>query len=454
MLAFLIVGLTMLPLIGLFSAASDQAHNTADHTLTLALASQVAEELRVAGYENRHFAEALDRDPRFGGEAPIIEGQSHFFKTVEDTARPAGRIRPGEDLPITGDLGPLAREVQRHKLLVEARPVSSPETGKLFDVSVMFEWSDVKDRSRQAELDVRLPRMALAALPPPSNRAEADRLILQAFYGGAATDTLSGLVAARGGDLEVVRALGDVAIISPALEGTEEQHQQEIAALEDDARTAANDTDRARALSVLARRLEARACLRVRVAEFLAPAVATLAGKFSMQALGNPPPPPAVYMEAARLIAYLPMDFDWDLSDAIVTYRNAVALPPGAMPARVRNGLLEHAAALAELLAVTTGPDDLALARSILEELAAFNDGRNPNLVDFAKAELDRCADAATLRASYVPATRLPAWTQFAQSVIPAVTNVLSSGQGYTGGGGNPPPPLKPGSRLRARSGS
>ena len=451
MIAFLIVGLTALPLIGMFSAASDHAHLTADHTLTLALSSDVAEELRVASWENRHFSDELERDPQFGGIAPIVDGKGRFFAAIEDTTRPAGRIRAGEDAGIEPGQGALYRQLQNHKLLVEARPQDAPGTGKLFDISIVFDWTDVKDRSRQTEMGVKLPRALTARMPPASNRAEADRYIAAGFYGPSAGSDLAQLAASHGADLEVLRALGDVAIVSPALEGTEEEHQKELKALEDQVKAAKDDLERAKALSMLGRSLEFRACLRVRVAEFLAPALATLATRFKPAALGQPPPPPESYLEAMRLIAYLPLDLDWEMCDGITTYRRALALPRQAMPMRVRNGMLERALVLAELLAVTTGPDDLVLARAILDEMVLFNEGRNPNLTAFARTELDRCRDAAALRASYEPATRLTGWTQFIQNVIPAVTAVLANGQdpAASGGGLVASRPVRPGSRTR-----
>jgi len=451
LLAFLIVGLTMLPLIGLFSAASDQAHLAADHTVTLGLSSQVAEELRVASWENRHFPDDVDREPQFGGADSIVEGRGRFFAAIEDTAQPAGRIKAGEDAGIVPELGPLYREVQNHRLTVEAKPYSAPDTGKLFDVSISFEWPDVKERVRETRFDVRLPHHMIAAMPPTSNRAEADRLIAVAFYGQNPGGTLAQLAQTRGADLEVLRALGDVSIISPALEATEEDHQKELAVREDEVKAAHGDYERARALSLLGRQLETRACMRMRVAEFLGPALATLAARFKPAALGQPPPPPEAYVEATRLIAYLPIDLDWDVCDGITAYREAMALPRQAMPMRVRNGILERGVSLAELLALTTGPDDLVLARTMLEDMVAFNDGRNPNLAAFARSELDRCRDVASLRATYEPATRLPGWNAFVQSVVPAVTAVLLSGQdpAQATSAAAPPPRSKPGSRAR-----
>lgn len=457
LLAFVLVGMTMLPLVGLFSAASDHANATSDHTLTLALSSKIAEELRAASWEDRHFSDGLDRDPRFGGLKTIVDDGSPFFTAVEDSAMPAGRIRPREDAGIVPELGRLHRELLHHQLLVEGRHSTSATGGELIDISILFDWSDTHGRSRRTNFAVALPRSNTVALPPSSDREAADRLIVVAFYGSGVQGTLTQVAAARGADLEVLRALGDVAIISPALEDAEAAHQEDLANIEEEAREAPSETARARALSQLARVLENRACLRLRVAEFLASALQTLAARFTLTALGRPPPPRATYLEPVRLIAYLPLDFDWDLTDSITVYRRAIGLPHAAIPARVRNGMMERAIALAQLMALTTGPEDPTLARSIVTELIAFNDGRNRNLVAFGNAELVRCRDAATLRAGYHPASRLAAWSTFTGNLIPGVSAVLSDGQsrtapaGFVPGGANAPgaPPSQPGSRVR-----
>ena len=454
-LALAIVGLTTLPLIGLFSAVSDSAHNSADHTLTLALSSKIAEELRAASWENRHHIETLQHESGSSAVHGVVDDGSPFFTAIEDTAAPAGRIRPGEDAGIVPSMGSLHRELKNHHVLVDGGPTTSPGGDQLFDVSIVFDWSDVKDRSRRTSFEVVLPRADTATLAPAADRAAADKLIALALY-GVENEPLAQVAATRGADLEMVRALGDVALISHTLENSEPGHQLELAEFEDAVRTAPNDTERARELTRLARLLENRACLRLRAATFLGPALETLT-RFDPAKLGNPAPPPLVYREAVRLIAYLPLDFDWDLSDAILTCRRAVSLPAAAMPARVRNRLLERAAALAALTALTTGPDDPSLARAILEEMIAFNEGRNPNVLAQAQVELGRCRDAATLRATYEPRSRIAGWTRFTGNVITGVTMVLSGGQPATAGGAdglpdpNPPPP---GSRTRPAASS
>jgi hypothetical protein len=424
LMAFLVLGLTILPVIGLFSGAGREAQHTADHTSSLALSAKVAEELRLAAWENPHFFADMRDDPDFGGTQSIVNGSSPFFAAIEDSAPPYGRLRAGVDAGIAPSSGTLFRELSSHDLRVQARG-DLPPAGRPVDIEIEMAWMDMRGKRQTSSFDAVLPRLAQApvASSAPGVRERADELIARTLFPGS-TGSLTALAGQRGADLQVVRDVGDLVVIGLGIEETEARYQADLKVIEQEAGTASGP-QRARMTALLSRRLEMRASSRFAAIEYLAPAVARLAAGFQLARLGTPAPPQEAYIEGVRLAAYLPMDFDWDACDSITVCRNALQLPADVLPLRGRTKLLMRMVRLAQLLALTVGPEDLGHVHEMLRALQALQEGRNANMESWARHELNRSRTAAALRASYARPQRLEAWARFTGGITEAVDNVL-----------------------------
>ena len=426
-MAFLILGLTMLPMIELFSNAGREADQTSDHTLAAGLTAKVAEELRLGSWENPHFYKPVDADPTFGGEQDVVGGSSPFFATLEDTTAPLGRMLPGQDAGITPAFGKLYGDLKSFRMDVSAVGDMPPAAGSPVDIAVKVAWKDAKGKPQSSELRAVLPRLTQSGVQMSVNRVAADALIATQLYDEPATKTLAQIAAERGADLDLLRKLGDVVVIGLGMEETEEQYQADLKLLDTAASGASTSSSKARFLSLLAHRLESRATTRIHAIEYLASCVESLATSFDQAKMGNPPPAPATYVEALRLAAYLPLDFDWDLSDALSTHYTAITLPPDAMSPRLRTITLTKMVTDAQLMALTTGPDDLSYVQALLTCLESIHKGRNNEMEKYAVAERARSGDIATLRNTFPLPGRIAGFEMFKDNIANAVSKVIAA---------------------------
>src|SRR5207249_3063598 len=57
LIAFLILGLAVLPVLGLFSSTGMEARQTSDYALGIVITEKVAEEMRLAAWEDTHWCD-------------------------------------------------------------------------------------------------------------------------------------------------------------------------------------------------------------------------------------------------------------------------------------------------------------------------------------------------------------------------------------------------------------
>lgn len=424
-IAFVILGLAVLPVIQLFGSASQQAKQTADYSLAVAVQSSVNEDLRLENWENPHLLNDLVAAPP--SPQPLC-GARPYFETLEDDVQPYGLILRGVDPPIMPQTK-LGRDFATFNLALvpgQARAVGT--AGQVQDCDVGVDWLDFRQERRRLGLDAVLGRFAPVGEPAaaPLDRTGADAAIRNVLY-PAATGDLASAVSAAGGDLATIRAIGDITLLAAARSAVSSVYEAEIAALTAAVAAAPDDLARARAQVAVGRRHEAEVAGVLQVMSLLTPPLQALSG-FQPALLGNPRPERSA-CRTGMISAGWQM---FELADALVRASQAYALacePPlgSALPSRVRVRVFFKLLELAKLQALTCGPNDTEYAKQLLETFAVSQLGRNPNFYRFARADLVVCRDLATLTTQYPASWRKRIWDAFKAAALPAVPAVVAA---------------------------
>ena len=95
------------------------------------------------------------------------------------------------------------------------------------------------------------------------------------------------------------------------------------------------------------------------------------------------------YKAADWHFAFNPI-LDWDLSDALSVHYSTLLLPADAISPRLRTLTLTKMITDAQLMALTTGPDDLSYVQALLTCLESIHKGRNQEMERYAAVELPR----------------------------------------------------------------
>ncbi|MBI4860042.1 MAG: hypothetical protein HY815_07230 [Candidatus Riflebacteria bacterium] len=419
-LAFAVMGLALLPVIGLFSTSGKQARQTGDYSLATTTQEKAAEELRLASWENVHLAELIDTDPALTAEAPVTGNAFRFYAPIEDDMAPFGEMLDGVDREIARGFPALARQLEsfRLKTSVTKLPLA---TGGAMDLTLSMSWLDFQRKGQSLDLQVRLPQYrSYQELPPEvEDRARADAAIVPLLYPGR-SGTLTGIVGSTGANLQFIRDLGDVVLLSTALD----RSNGEIGSLISQARsvltTAATPREKARAQVALARACEKRAAVNLEVLCYIARPMVSL-GAIQLTSstttpppqYGNPPPEPITYVGPLLRIYPLPAVFAVALDDARTAYADAFNAPHGPnLPPRLRTRTFMKLVEMSKLQIVTVGPADTGPLLTLLTSFETYQRGKNPNFADWARIECDKCRDAATIKASY-PGGKYSVWSSY-----------------------------------------
>ena len=420
LIASVVLVLALLPLLGLFTASGRQGRQTGDQGLTLALLEKTAEELRVATWENPYAALTLRQNADLAVTRSVVGGASPFYPVIEDLREPLGAM-DGADPGITPEFATLHRALSTHRLGFSAA-AADLTSGAATDLRLEMRWTGFKQDEEQQDLMVRLPeRHGIAPDVPLPERDAADRLVAQVLFPGRA-EPLAALVAATGGDLATVRALGDVALLSMGFSELESTYRANLAALE----TAASDpvTAVAAALAV-ARTHERRAAQALSVLACQLEPLRVLAAPGAFARLGTPAPDPRYTRLPLIALGALPGAFASALAAARDGYAAACAAPLAAgLRPRVRLRVLLKLVELLKVRALTSAPEDFPALKELLDRIKTEQTGRNPNFVDYATAESERCFDLPTLTASYPRAE--PARWREASPLAETVAEALS----------------------------
>ena len=405
-IALLILGLAILPMLDLLMGAHRQVRQSNDLDLVLAVEDKIGEELRLASWENTRFLEeGMPADPAL---LPLANGGSPFFAAIEDSAAPFGRIHAGEDLAITPQAGPVHDALRDFSAGVGSRVRALATTGSVVDVDVAVAWSDFRATAVRQDHDIALPARTGGRAAPAQveDRDAADRAISAALYADPQYTSLAALAAARGAQLAMVRAAGDVVLIATGLRDANRALAAQLASpntvpLQTPFGPVSPDL-------ALARLLETQAAASLTAAVYLAPLVKSLAATFDPAQLGTPPVQRQRLAAAQYLTAVYPALIDDLTRTRLLLARAYAATGASALRPRARVRVFLKLLAICKLEALTSGTVDVAAIRRMLADFMELEEGREPNFYQLALFEADHCKDLATLRESYGD----PAWLQ------------------------------------------
>lgn len=440
-----ILVLAVVPIITLFSTTAQQTRQTGDFTLAMMLQERVAEDMRIASWENPH---AVD-DPRMVGDgtlAPIVDGQSIYFRGLEDTAAPFGQIDDDKDRGIDASFPELYDQVKTYQFGVTSARRPLPTEGEVLDVDLEMRWKDAKDRTRSMPLRSVVPIVQPRITVPITvrDRVAADGHIHEILYmDRPQSETLSQAAAATGADLETVRALGDVMLVMGSLAFTRPEYDtitQNLAA----AVTAATDQiGRFRARTALGRYQEARAAAYVQAVVYLGDKVTQLAAS-SADRLGNPPPDPIIYSDEMVMTAWLPKRLGEAISETASTYTEAYNDEAALQLPRIRARVFMKILELCKIQALTAGLSDPGHLQKILASYNLAEAGRNINFANYGRTEAALCASLESLRTAFRSPALLDAYGSIEKMAAPAVDALVPSSEDNGRSGGYDPAPAAP----------
>ncbi len=222
------------------SATRRGAAFTAEHFSAIILGQDVVEHLTTEISLDPSGFETLGIEGAKGNPVRIVDGSSVFFSHLEDRAAPWYYIDPRTDGKLDAKMAPLYNQVKDFEIDVMATRVAPPadttENRNLFEAAVRLQWKPAAGRGVFAEpcrFASPVTPKQVTPLPGP-DAAALDAFIVQAFYLGGGGQTLTALLASKGGDPETIRAFGRVYYMSQQMLQSAEflKLKSEIAMLE------------------------------------------------------------------------------------------------------------------------------------------------------------------------------------------------------------------------------
>jgi len=432
MVAIAILALAMIPLLSVFWATCRHAAQTSDYSLGLGLVTKASEDLLLGNWENAHWIEELEQDPSFGAVAPVVDGESPFFATLEDMVPPYGLIEPGKDPGILPSVEPLFSRVKKYRLGLQTTPESLPTTGAVLNTHVKLEWTAVQGQRQTISAEVVLGRYASRPSLPEviCDRPLADSMIRGLFYPDRASLSLDEAIRQVGADPETIRRLGDIAILCSVLDTAAAKIRRDCQPLVAEARNGSSE-GKVSALLTLGRLYERYAALCLNSMAAIRGPLRALADGFRADLLGRWGGRPSVYLDPLISFLDVPNEFSAYLWTAHASYTLAYNLPSeSVLRPRLRTRVFMKLVEIGKLAAMTGRPEALTGVVSIVESFLREQDGRNPNFFRFARYELLSCRDPALFRLRGSD-WRFGAWDGFEALVLAAAIRVggtVSSG--------------------------
>lgn len=437
--AFSILVLAVIPILTLFGNTAQQTRQTGDYALAMMLQERVAEDMRIASWENPHAAE----DPSLVGDGtpqPVVDGKSPFFRGLEDTAEPYGQIDDEKDLTIDKSMPALYRQLSSYRFGAQAARRKLPTAGEVMDVGLEMQWRDGHDTARALKLDtvvpILSPRIAVPLLV--RDRSAADGYIHGILYPDRAPgETLDGAIAATAADPQTVRDLGDVLLIMGSLAATREDFDGHKKQLSDMIGLTSTNIDRFRAKVALGRFLEARTAAYIQSVTYLGDRVGVLSGARESK-LGNPPPDAAIYADELVMAAWLPTRMAEAITDTATAYTDAYNDEAALQLPRIRARVFMKILELCKIQALTAGLSDPAHLEAILASYNVAEEGKNINFQKYGEAEQKLCASLDNLRRAFASPKLIDGVVTITDKGPRAVQNLVPQpagpGGGLTGG--------------------
>jgi len=411
-----ILVLAMIPVLDLFIGSARQARQTSDFGLAMALGEKVAEELRLATWENTHFTQRIVAEGEYAGVRSVVNAQSPFFGAIEDGVRPYGRIRSGEDPAITTSTGSLYSELASFAVGAAPRSRKLSSGGETVDVGLCVQWNDFKGSRMTSEIAVSLGVHGVPVVPPREveDRDHADDAIRRALYPNYPGRTLSQTASETGADLILLRNLGDSVILVGGLLGAQSDVANALANLKTTLARSTSPGQKAKVHYQIARLHEKTGAAHLNAMVYLKDPILALASSFDPGRLGKSPPDPSRYRSAILFLDSLRYGFAKHLASARDSYCRAYNGEPGrSLAPRIRTRIFMKILSLRQLEVLTVGPSDLSSMKAMLADFLEWHEGRNPSFFLFAEHELSACRNLDSLRRSYPLPVRLLAFETF-----------------------------------------
>ena len=437
--AFSILVLAVIPMITLFTTSAQQTRQTGDYALAIMLQERVAEDLRIAAWENPHAPD----DPRVAGDgtkASVVDGKSVYFRGLEDSAAPFGQIDDA-DRVIDATYPDLYGQLKSYQFAVKSARRQLATQGDVLDVDLEMEWTDGTDQRRGLPMHTVVPLLRPNLTDPPQvrDRAQADANIHKLLFGDRPqSETLDQAATATGADAAVVRALGDVMLVMGSLAITRTEYVATRAQLAAAVTKSVDPTARFRARAALGRYLEARTAAYVQAIEYLGDKVALLAKSTEAQ-LGNPAPDPLTYSDELVMASLLPRRMAESVAETAGAYADAYNDDAGLQMPRVRTRVFMKVLELSKIEALTSGSADPGYPEKIVTTYNAAETGRNVNFAAYGQTEATLCGSVESMRAAFATPGLLDSYGAISTSGPPAVAAMV-----FKDNGRNPTPASVP----------
>lgn len=155
LLALVLLTVALIPALDVFISSGDSLKQTRPYHHALLLAEKVLEDLRGGSYESPYFLERFRREGIVPEPKPVVGGGHPYFRAIEDTAEPFGRIEPGKDAGIEESLGLIEKELQP----LEVGVTEQPGTGDGHLVTaIKVHWKDTRRQDRTYEIQTPIRR--------------------------------------------------------------------------------------------------------------------------------------------------------------------------------------------------------------------------------------------------------------------------------------------------------
>lgn len=411
-IAFVVMGLALVPIIGLFASARKQARQTSDFGLALALQEKVSDDLKLASWEDAHLVERLAADPAYQSRdaQAVVDDGTPFFVALEDLAPPLGRLTRGDDPGLTPRFATLYNQAQTFRLTHVAQPRSLPTTGAVLDVQTTIAWTDPERAHETYPLQVVLGAYALPSEVPDclEDRDAADARIRELLFGGPQR-TIEQVAAQTGEPVPLLKALGEVLLIVDRMTAARTSYEDKLAKLRADLAASTKLVERCKLELALGRTYESQAAVFMRALHYIVRPVEELDRTYAVTLVPGAPANPRrdLYLAAVPQIEDLMVDFEGSLKSARRHYATALRSPLGkVMEPRTKVRALLKRVELVKLSIAAAGANDLALLKDLLAYIQDLQHGRNPNFFHFAQFEKENSSSVEDVKGKLVSASR------------------------------------------------
>jgi hypothetical protein len=196
------------------------SHSLAANRVALKVMADLQEQARLTG----GLLELVTEFPDLQTTDPIVDAQSVFFRHIADRQPPWGIMDPATDGGVVSTDGPLFEHLRPFRVGATLQRAGGSDVWRrqLAEVSVRVQWDEAGGPTRAYSLETVIPSPQ-GPRPRPHltliDEGTADDVTRRRFYPDLTGMNLAQAVGHRGGDLDLIRRLGRLAMGTDALLG-------------------------------------------------------------------------------------------------------------------------------------------------------------------------------------------------------------------------------------------